>query len=969
MRFIHDGDRAVLEGTDENTMRYIRGYELVSSDNEAAKTYYHYAPDELDSITHVMDEDGNVINRYDYDAFGNSEGGRISYAYDAEDRIIYEAHEGECISSSLTYAYDKTGNLVSVTDADGHTETYDYDLLNRETRRTARDGGVQETLYDKNGNVVRRINPVQYLSDKSGLTYSYDLCNRLSRVTSPAGSILEENTYNAAGDLLKRTDGMGNGVSMAYDLMGRRLSAATAAGSTQQWEYDAMGNVRASTDGCGNRTEFTLDKWGRITGIRKADGSHESYTYDLMGNMTSSTDGEGHTTLMEYDTSGQMVKRTDPSGKTEYYGYDREKRLVSSTDRNGSTTRYTYNMYGSLTGRVTTSADRERTITESFGYYPDGRLKSATAGGMRYDYAYDAAGRLKTKRASGVSLLSYEYDLNGNRIGMTDVTGKHTAYRYNSLNQLEEITDSGRSLARYSYNADGTIKRLEVGNSLVTEYGYDADRNITSQKTVMTGMPEHGIKGLPAIPKTGMDPVTMVDNTYTYDGNANRITKNPLSGKTGFGYDSANRLVRAEYSQFSEEYRYDRAGNRISRNRTGKGNAERGEETYSYDACNRLTVHDITGFRNDGTQENIRRLYTYDMQGNMLSDGDRQYSYDVRNRLAEVRTADGSWQKNHYDGEGLRAELEENGRLVRFIYDGDKAVLEGTDENTIRHIRGYELVSSDSEAAKTYYHYASDELGSITHVTDEDGNVLNRYEYDAFGNFTLKEETVENRFGFAGEQYDPAANLYYLRARFYNPVIGRFIQEDTYYGDGLNLYTYCHNNPVGYVDPSGHEEMCANKRASLEKLRSLGINDGELENIYESIRILYGSPEETLAGIGQNMVGTGEYRDVKGHHVHAKAGFRDDINYSQYTGFSISDNFMRKNNLNHSNMTAKQRQLFKELYESGRPNTLAEHTRIAMEVLKAGGANETLARDLVTQSLINLGMQHVNQPTRIPWYS
>ncbi len=342
--------------------------------------YLYDAQGRVTKTAEVLSDGVYSITEYAYDRNGNitgvtmPEGGRIGYAYDAEDRLIYEAHECECISSSLTYAYDKTGNLVSVTDADGHTETYDYDLLNRETRRTARDGGVQETLYDKNGNAVRRINPVQYLSDKSGLTYSYDLCNRLSRVTSPAGSILEENTYNAAGDLLRRTDGMGNGVSMAYDLMGRRLSAATAAGSTQQWEYDANGNVRASTDGCGNRTEFTLDKWGRITGIRKADGSHESYTYDLMGNMTSSTDGEGHTTLMEYDTSGQMVKRTDPSGKTEYYGYDREKRLVSSTDRNGSTTRYTYNMYGSLTGRVTTSADRERTITESFGYYPDGKL-------------------------------------------------------------------------------------------------------------------------------------------------------------------------------------------------------------------------------------------------------------------------------------------------------------------------------------------------------------------------------------------------------------------------------------------------------------------------------------------------------------------------------------------------------------------------------------------------------------------
>ena len=89
-------------------------------------------------------------------------------------------------------------------------------------------------------------------------------------------------------------------------------------------------------------------------------------------------------------------------------------------------------------------------------------------------------------------------------------------------------------------------------------------------------------------------------------------------------------------------------------------------------------------------------------------------------------------------------------------------------------------------------------------MTDEVGKILNRYEYDAFDNFTVKEETVTKRFCFTGEQYDPASNLYYLRARFYSPVIGRFLNEDTYYGDGLNLYAYCHNNPVGYVDPSGH---------------------------------------------------------------------------------------------------------------------------------------------------------------------
>ena len=133
------------------------------------------------------------------------------------------------------------------------------------------------------------------------------------------------------------------------------------------------------------------------------------------------------------------------------------------------------------------------------------------------------------------------------------------------------------------------------------------------------------------------------------------------------------------------------------------------------------------------------------------------------------------------------------------------------------HIRGHELLASDSERARTYYHYACDELGSITDITDCHGTVLNHYAYDAFGNRTVEEETVENRFGFAGEMLDAVTGQYYLRARFYNPVIARFLSEDTYYGDGLNLYAYCHNNPVRYVDPSGH--ICEKKQYKLEQYK------------------------------------------------------------------------------------------------------------------------------------------------------
>ena len=114
--------------------------------------------------------------------------------------------------------------------------------------------------------------------------------------------------------------------------------------------------------------------------------------------------------------------------------------------------------------------------------------------------------------------------------------------------------------------------------------------------------------------------------------------------------------------------------------------------------------------------------------------------------------------------------------------------------------------------------------------------------------------------------------------------------------------------------------------------------------------------------------GTGEYSKVGGHHIHAKAGFKKNINYDPKKGFSISQKFMKENGLNHQQMTNKQRELFKELNESGRANTLQEHTRIAVEALIAGGATRQEARDLVAASLKDLRQQGVREPSNIPWY-
>ena len=310
-------------------------------------------------------------------------------------------------------------------------------------------------------------------------------------------------------------------------------------------------------------------------------------------------------------------------------------------------------------------------------------------------------------------------------------------------------------------------------NPIRQEYAYDLDKNLTGL-TVRSG------------------DTLLSQTSYAYDGNGNRIRKQALDGTTLYQYDALGQLQRVDYPAYSEELFYDKAGNRARRLVGGE------EELYQYDPRNRLMAL---------TRGGVTAPFQYDNAGNLLQDDKARYSYDAFNRTVKVETFDGNVQVNRYDAEGLRHEMEENGRLVRFIFHKGEAVAEQEENsNVIRLIRGSELIarSSDSESARTYYHYASDEMGSTTHIVDEQGNVQNRYAYDAWGKIEVKEEAVPNRFTYYGQQIDPITQQYYLRARFYNPVIGRFTQEDTYRGDGLNLYAYCANNPVFYTDPGGY---------------------------------------------------------------------------------------------------------------------------------------------------------------------
>ncbi len=185
-------------------------------------------------------------------------------------------------------------------------------------------------------------------------------------------------------------------------------------------------------------------------------------------------------------------------------------------------------------------------------------------------------------------------------------------------------------------------------------------------------------------------------------------------------------------------------------------------------------------------------------------DAVRTYTYNTKNQQTQVELEDGTVQTNRYDPEGLRHEMEENGKLLRFVYHKGELVYErGETEQTGTSYHQGAGTEALNRAGKIYYYHKDEQLSTAL-ITDEQGTIKNTYRYDAFGNTLASAEQIENRIRYTGQQYDGITGQYYLRARYYNPAVGRFMQEDTYRGDGLNLYAYCANNPVTYYDPSGY---------------------------------------------------------------------------------------------------------------------------------------------------------------------
>ena len=465
-------------------------------------------------------------------------------------------------------------------------------------------------------------------------------------------------------------------------------------------------------------------------------------------------------------------------------------------------TEYQYDRRGQTTGYAELSQENEPTADEIKAH--------------QIRYHYDSDGKL-TKvtyptTKNEVHALSYEYDQNGwltkikgeiqSGDGSTEKTVR--SYTYDSYGKVKEIKDyrdllnsSDQAVKKvYTYDSLDRVKEmtytdLETGKVMESyQYSYDKSSNIT-EKTQVNNYPR--------------EDADKVNETKVYT------------------YDTLGRLIKTVTTDHKKDdktkavtYTYDNVGNRL------KEDDGTTTTSYTYNGLDQLK----TSTKEKGTAVEEVRQYDYDANGNQTDvkntkTGENQtYVYDAENRLSQVSvTKDGNTaviQQNIYNGEGQRIQKIDGDETINYYYQ-DGVVAYTTDVNGEQNSQN--LIGTDGNVLATerfqqnatqYYLYNKDIQGSTSSLVKEDGSADATYQYTDFGETTIQgDDQAKNEVSYTGGIYDQSTGLYYLNARYYNPEDGRFMTEDSYRGEIMNpetghLYVYCANNPVNYMDPSGH---------------------------------------------------------------------------------------------------------------------------------------------------------------------
>ena len=780
-----DGQDAVVRSTSQIEYRFSK-----QGGTGAAVLY----------LSSIKDRNGNTLT-INYEN-GQNSSKRISSVSDGNRSLKFSYLSGtdllsevkDPLNRSVKFEYFdniQTGRLQlkSFTDAEGNTTTYEYSDLSKAgsskllSRIQLPKGNYIENEYDVNCRLKNTVSgvggsPTTRTSVRVAADYGSGSISTQSQVDVERGS--QTTTYNnisydAKGNVTKITVS-GDGTlttSMTYDGMNNLTSVTDPKGNKTTYSYDANGNLTGVSAPEGVTTSMTVDNKGLPTETTNPMGVKIQYQYNDYGNLTKVTlPALGLTSTAVYDAASRMTSATDALGRTHSFVYNDNDYLTSETDAMNHTIKYAYDKNDNLTSITNAKGG---VTTMSYDNATDWLL-SVEFAGARKQYDYNQDGTLNSYTKPDGTVLRYTYDELG-RVTRYE----NYEFSYDNKYRLSEISNAGDPM-NFSYDGFNRITGVDYDGSHVS-YSYDDNGNRTSVNDT-----QYSYDGLNRLTKVSFFGKSI---TYTYrkDSRLEQVSY-PNGMTTTFGYDEVGRLI-SKHTKLSDgtviagyDFVLDKAGN-ITEQTSEEPYSEmiliNEDANYSYNDANRITRAGDIDFEFDANGNTTKRgstNYVWNSYDQLIGEDNFGFIYDPLGHLAS------------YQGD------------IKFVTDplGIGNVLSDS-KSGAEYIYGNGLEARIIDGYVSYY--VTDVRGSVVAIVDENGEITHRYQYNAFGKVTRKEEADYNPFQYVGKYGVMALNdnLYYMRARHYDPTIGRFLSEDPIWS--TNLYPYADNNPIIGIDPRG----------------------------------------------------------------------------------------------------------------------------------------------------------------------
>ena len=827
-----DTDYEAAEG-DDNTYKCVKAIDIYCEYSKQATGSIAT----FDDITFAGCGDGFTADYYYY-----QDSGLLAYEdYGFNDKVFYEYNDNNNVSrianndGELTdYHYFASGNTNLVE----YTVNYDF---------TYDDTGSYPFHYVNSDELIVK-------TPKQKTEYTYDIYGLLTKVetydveyaadgvtvqrSTNAKSITTNYTYDTTpgskifGKLIAEDNGVDRGYYYAYDNSnGRLLSVINRYEKTAvYYEYDSKGNLVHIRPALYDEENLNLE----IDIIRVA------YSYNAK-NFLSEIETQSTVYQFEYDGFGnQTVVKIDATNEEDniilasYEYYESNRFIHKIVYGNGLTVEYVYNSLDYISEIWYTYSDGTRELAYSYEYtkygqlseYVDHREERATVytydniqrltGVVEYstdDMAQDFKARVIYGTNYEISLLFYYVDyliVNGNTTTM-DYSEIWYSYNYNTDGSMESESlraDGGlRGTIRYQYDEYDRLSSVNMSEyfssgTFTNNVAYEYRTYTDSSGNVYTDS---------AVSKyTSTVGATATTFNYTYD-NSGRITKitNSDGDEIRYYYDDYGQLIREENDVIGTvyAYTYDNAGNVKTYTFTSSsGNRTTTEYKYQNTVWGDL----LTARGNNAI--------TYDEIGNPLTyNNGYNYAFVWEGRNLTSATVDNKTYTMTYNDEGQRTSKTVNGVTTYYYYDGDLLVSETTGDVVV--VYHYDAVGSpigfqyrDGSYSRDdwdVFWYQKNLQGDIIAIYDNTGTRKTTYSYTAWGH-TIYGRSLpidfDNPFTYRGYYYDHDLHLYYLNSRYYDSTNCRFINADSalyHQMLGYNMFAYCNNDPVNYVDYSG----------------------------------------------------------------------------------------------------------------------------------------------------------------------